>query len=284
MTAFALCRSSAGGFTIAWELRSLNHRILDIQFRLPDGLLHLEQSLRSLAAERLVRGKLSCVLTAEHSAEAPPMELNRPLLLQLLATLEQVRRDAPEAHATNPVDLLRWPGMLKEAREGPSTAPAEAVRQLFEQALQQLTEARASEGAQIKTALQERLDTVAQLLEEVSRLTADLPARMRARLRIRLEGLHAKVSAERLEQEVVLLAQKADVAEELDRVAIHLQDARCHIEGPGPHGRRLTFLAQELLREANTLGAKAESPQTAQLAVDLKVAIEQIREQAQNVE
>lgn len=284
MTAFALCRRTVGGFVIAWELRSLNHRTLEVQFRLPDAVRGLEGRLRNLVPQHLARGKLSCVLSAEHGAETPPMTLNRPLLLQLLAMLEQVRRDAPEAQASNPVDLLRWPGMLKAAEEDLAGATEQAAADLFEQALRQLVEARAKEGAQIKAALQQRLDAAGQLLDKVRRLTTDLPAQMRARLQARLRTLQARVSAERLEQEIVLLAQKADVAEELDRLAMHLQDAQRHIEGPGPHGQRLIFLAQELLREANTLGAKAESPQTAQLTVDLRVAIEQIREQAHNIE
>ncbi len=284
MTAFALCRRTVGGFVIAWELRSLNHRTLEVQFRLPDAVRSLEGRLRKLVPQHLARGKLSCVLTAEHSAEAPPLALNRPLLLQLLAMLEQVRRDAPEAQASNPLDLLRWPGMLNAGEEDLAGAPAQAAEELFEQTLRQLVEARATEGAQIKAALQQRLDTARQLLDKIRRLTADLPAQMRVRLQTRLRALQAKVSPERLEQEIVLLAQKADVAEELDRLAMHLQDAQNHIESPGPHGQRLVFLTQELLREATTLGAKAESPQTAQLTVDLKVAIEQIREQAQNIE
>ena len=281
MTAFARREEAANGFALAWEMRSLNQRFLEVQFRLPEELRALEHPLREKVGERIRRGKLLCALSMEQIGAPQSLELNRPLLLQLLAALEQVRRDAPEAHAANPIDLLRWPGMLKSAADEPLVA---AATELFDKTLTALGEARAAEGEKLKLGILERLAEIDGILNDSKALTADLPSTVRTRLQRRLAALDLDVDTGRLEQEVALLAQKADVAEELDRLGIHLQDARSHLAGPGPHGRRLDFVIQEMQREANTLAAKSLLPQTSRITVDLKVAIEQIREQAQNIE
>lgn len=281
MTAFARREEAADGFALAWEMRSLNQRFLEVQFRLPEELRALEHPLREKVGERIRRGKLLCALSVEQIGAPRSLELNRPLLLQLLAALEQVRRDAPEAHAANPIDLLRWPGMLKSAANEPLPA---AATELFGRTLAALGEARAAEGEKLKQGILARLAEIDGILSESKALAALLPSTVRARLQSRLAELDLDVDAGRLEQEVALLAQKADVAEELDRLGIHLQDARSHLEGPGPHGRRLDFIVQEMQREANTLAAKTLLPQTTKITVDLKVAIEQVREQAQNIE
>ena len=282
MTAFARRQEAAAGFAIAWEMRSLNQRFLDVQFRLPEELRSLEHPLREQVGQRVKRGKLICVLSLERIGAPQSLELNRPLLLQLLAALEQVRRDAPEAHSANPIDLLHWPGMLKSAVAGEPLVAA--ATEVFQETLGALLKARRAEGEKLKVGFSARLDEIDGIIAESRRLTTDLAAEWRAKLKKRLAELDANVADGRLEQEVALLAQKADVAEELDRLAIHLQDARSHLEGPGPHGRRLDFITQEMMREANTLGAKSVLPRAAQITVDLKVAIEQIREQAQNIE
>ena len=284
MTAFARCQETAAGCEIAWELRSVNHRFLDVQFRLPDELRALEYPLRETAARHLKRGKLMCVLAVNQNISSEALELNRPLLLQLLATLERVRRDAPEAHTSNPMDLLRWPGMLRQAAMTPEGPLAEAIKALFETALEALVDARRSEGEALKDAIAKRLDEMDGIVAECRHLTTGAAGDLRARLQARLAKLEADVAADRLAQEVALLAQKADVAEELDRLAIHLQETRSRLNAPGPHGRRLDFLAQELNREANTLAAKSVLPRISRITVDLKVAIDQIREQAQNIE
>ncbi len=281
MTAFAHRQETAAGLQVAWEMRSMNQRFLDVQFRLPEELRTLEHPLREKIARRVKRGKLMCALSVD-LVGAHALELNRPLLLQLLAALEQVRRDAPEAHAANPIDLLRWPGMLKNiSANEPLVA---AATELFEQTLNALLEARAAEGEKLKPGILERLAEIDRIVGEVRELAGGLAAEMRARLHKRLVELEVDVNPYRLEQEVALLAQKADVAEELDRMALHLQDARSHLDRPGPHGRRLDFITQEMMREANTLAAKSVLPRASRITVDLKVAVEQIREQAQNIE
>ena len=284
MTAFARCQETADGCEIGWELRAVNHRFLDVQFRLPEELRSLEYPLREAVAGQLKRGKLMCVLAVSQNMTSDALELNRPLLLQLLATLERVRRDAPEAHTSNPMDLLRWPGMLQQAAMTPDGPVADAIKALFKTALDALVQARRSEGEALRVAITRRLEAIDGIVAECRRLTAGVTEDLRARLQGRLAELQTDIAADRLAQEVALLAQRADVAEELDRLAIHLQEARSRLAGPGPHGRRLDFLAQELMREANTLAAKSVLPNAARVAVDLKVAIDQIREQVQNLE
>ncbi|MFU8816615.1 MAG: YicC/YloC family endoribonuclease [Pseudomonadales bacterium] len=284
MTAFARAQQEADGLVLVWELRSVNHRFLETQVRLPEPLRSLEPSLRELVRQHLKRGKVDCTLRADSAGGPGKVELNRPLLLQLLAILEQVRRDAPEVGAPNPMDLLRWPGMLGGAIELAADGVAEAAADLFEEALTELIAHRQREGAQLLSTITTRLDDIDRLVNEIKRQTASIPHQLQQRLQQRLKELRSSLDEDRLEQEVALLAQRADVAEELDRLVIHVEEIRTTLRGAGPHGRRLDFLTQELNREANTLGAKAVLAQTSQRAVDLKVVIEQIREQVQNLE
>ncbi len=207
------------------------------------------------------------------------------MLLQLLAAVEQIRRDAPEIGPGNAMDVLRWPGIIGDASSTDDETLVHAVSDLFEEALVELIDNRQREGAQLASVISDRLDEIDSIArEEVKALTASMSHEVRVRLTHRLDELKVQADEGRLEQEVALLAQRADVAEELDRLIIHVEEARSNLRGPGPHGRRLDFLTQELNREANTLGAKSVLAQTSQKAVDLKVAIEQIREQVQNVE
>lgn len=284
MTAFARSQTETPSFLLVWELKSVNHRFLETQFRLPEQLRALEHGLRETARAHLKRGKLDCSLKLDRKTAEDAIELNRPLLLHLLATLEQVRRDAPEIHSPNPMDLLRWPGMLGGSSTIDESEIFPAASELFEAALKQLLEHRAREGAQLKSTISERLNAIDTIVQKLKELTSNASREVQVKLQSRLDELKVNVDPVRLEQEVALLAQKADVAEELDRLSIHVEEARTNLNGPGPHGRRLDFLTQELNREANTLGSKSVSAKTSQRAVDLKVIIEQIREQVQNVE
>ena len=284
MTAFARAQQEVEGLVLTWELKSVNHRFLDAQFRLPEPLKGLEHTLRDVVRRHLSRGKLDATLRATSSGSGGRLALNRPLLLQILATLEQVRRDAPDMGAPNAMDILRWPGMLSADVELDAERLTEPATVVFEEALSELMAHRAREGEALKETLCERLDAIDSLVEEIKQLTASLAERVSQRLRQRVHDLGATVEAARLEQEVVLLASRADVAEELDRLRIHVEEARTSLRGPGPHGRRLDFLTQELNREANTVAAKSMLAETSQRAVDLKVVIEQIREQVQNLE
>ena len=284
MTAFARAQASSGGFVLTWELRSVNHRFLEMQFRLPEALRSVEYPLRDTLRKHLKRGKLDCSLRMERQASESTIELNRPLLLQVLGMVEQVRRDAPEIGAPNPMDLLRWPGVIGDDAGFDDETLATAVTDLFEEALTELMAYRQREGTQLADTISSRLDEIDAVVADVKGRTASIGHQIQARLQARLDDLKVQVDSDRLEQEVALLAQRADVAEELDRLGIHVEEARSILRKPGPHGRRLDFLTQELNREANTLGAKATMVENSQRSVDLKVVIEQIREQVQNIE
>ncbi len=283
MTAFARAAADANDLHLVWELKTVNHRYLETSFRIPEAIRSLEHPLRDLARKHLKRGKLDCTLKIEKIGSDAAISINRNVLLQLMAGLEQVRRDAPEIGGVSPMELLRWPGVLDDTPTDNESLMTSA-QTLFEQALTELIESRRREGDALFQAVIERLDHIDLIIRELEPLTRDLAAQQKSRLEQRISELSVNLDPTRLEQEVALLAQKADVTEELDRLAIHVEEARSHVTGNGPHGRRLDFLTQELNREANTLGAKSVIPQTSQRAVDLKVVIEQIREQVQNIE
>lgn len=284
MTAFARSQTTVRGRSLTWELRSVNHRFLEPQIRLPDALRSLEHPLREVLRAHLKRGKVDCTLRIEMENIGAGVALNRPLLLNLLAVLEQVRRDAPEIGPPNPIELLRWPGIIGDQAEVEQDYLGDSVTELFEEALTQMIAHRAREGEALETAIGERLNDIETIVREITTLTNTLSMQIKAKLKARLEELNVGVEPQRLEQEIALLAQRADVAEELDRLTIHVEEARSSLRGPGPHGRRLDFLTQELNREANTLASKSVLAETSQRAVDLKVIVEQIREQVQNIE
>lgn len=283
MTAFASATADAHGRHLVWELKSVNHRFLETNFRIPDAIRSIEHPLREIARKHLKRGKLDCTLKLEKLAGSGGISINREVLLQLMAGLEQVRRDAPEIGGISPMELLRWPGVMDDT---PTDDPnlKESAAELFEQALTELINSRSREGQALHSTIDARLVEIGGIVQGLKPLTQGLAEQQKIKLQQRLADLVANVDPGRLEQEVAMLAQKVDVAEELDRLAIHVEEARSHINGQGPHGRRLDFLTQELNREANTLGAKSILPETSQKAVDLKVIIEQIREQVQNIE
>lgn len=283
MTAFARSSMDAHGRHLVWELKSVNHRFLETNFRVPDALRFLEHPLRETLRKHLKRSKVDCTLRLEAVDKAAGISINRGVLLQVLAAVEQVRRDAPEIGGVSPLDLMRWPGVLDDTPTD-DEALAETATELFEQALTDLIGARQREGEMLRSAIQTRLDQIDDIIKQLKPMTSHLANEQKAKLQQRISDLQVNLDPVRLEQEVALLAQRADVAEELDRLAIHIEEARSNVQGSGPHGRRLDFLTQELNREANTLGAKSVIPEQSQRAVDLKVIIEQIREQVQNVE
>lgn len=279
MTAFG----RAGCALVGWEVRSVNHRYLELGFRLPDQLRDLERRLRELALRRIRRGKVdaTCKLA---TAEITP-QVNAKAVEHLIAAAEAIRKQAPSESIgpVNALDLMRFPGVLADSGDDVDALKAAAIKG-FEAALDDLVEHRTSEGANLAALLGERLAEVERIVAAVRISIADHGEYLRDRLLDRVRALIASVDEGRLEQEVALLVHKADVAEELDRLEIHVGEARTSLAGGEPCGRRLDFLMQELGREANTLAAKSILPDAARLAVDLKVVIEQMREQVQNVE
>jgi len=279
MTAFATFESAE----LSWQLRSVNHRFLELGFHLPDALRGIEPVLRHMTRGVLRRGKVDATLRLAQAETLPSLNIDRDKLRHLLAAIEQLRRDAPEIGHPDPLDLLRWPGVAGN-RTASAAALAEAAQTGFEAALKRLVDSRLEEGGRLEGILEAMLDQTQAIVAELAALTATLAPTLRDRLLERVATLTNRANPERLEQEVAFLAQRADAKEELDRLALHCQSCRDCLTASGPQGRRLDFLMQELQREANTLAAKAASDDAARRAVDLKVVVEQMREQVQNIE
>jgi uncharacterized protein (TIGR00255 family) len=283
MTAFARASSQLPDRSLTWELRSVNHRFLEPHFRLPDSLRGLEAQLRDLVRSRLERGKLDATLTLAETADAPALSVDLERLDAYLAACGQIAARLGDSAPLSPLDLLRMPGVVRSAAPDPE-ALAEAARALFATALTSLEETREREGETLAALVADRLDRLEAEIAGVRTALPELLALQRRKLRDRLEELTAQLDGDRLEQELAYLAQRADIDEELDRLATHCKEFRRVLAGPGPIGRRLDFLAQELNREANTLGSKSLGAAVAQAAVEMKVLIEQLREQVQNLE
>ena len=283
MTAFAEATVISNGFQLSWELRSVNHRYLENQFRLPETLRAVEPAVREQLRRRIKRGKIDAILKLEPDTSEPKLALNNVLLRQLAAATEEITNAVPNAAPPNTLDLLKWPGVLANPQVDQAVLMNTAA-DLFNDALERLIEARHSEGERLLTVLQQQLGSIETIVEFVRPLGDSIMQLQQQRLQQKLRELKVKADPARLEQEVALLAQRADIREELDRLDIHVDEARKLLNAKGPHGRRLDFLSQELNREANTLGAKASQTEISQKAIDLKVVIEQIREQVQNIE
>ena len=283
MTAFAEATVISNGFQLSWELRSVNHRYLDNQFRLPETLRAVEPAVREQLRRRIKRGKIDAILKLEPDTSEPKLALNNVLLRQIAAATEEINNAVPNAAPPNTLDLLKWPGVLANPQVDQAVLMNTAA-DLFNDALERLIKARHSEGERLLTVLQQQLGSIETIVEFVRPLGDSIMQLQQQRLQQKLRELEAKADPARLEQEVALLAQRADIREELDRLDIHVDEARKLLNAKGPHGRRLDFLSQELNREANTLGAKASQTEISQKAIDLKVVIEQIREQVQNIE
>ncbi len=284
MTAFARVDGEVEGAELAWELRSVNHRYLECFVRLPEELRALEPKVREIAGARLGRGKLECVLRLRLSSQAAAaIALDAERLQALLEACREVEIRYAEVSSPGVMDLLRWPGVVRETE--PDRKPVqEKALQLFDEALDQLIATRQREGEQIRQLLLTRLDGIEEQVRRARQRLPEVRERLREKLLARLEELQARVDNDRIEQELVMLAQKMDVDEELDRLEGHVAETRRVLERDEPVGRRLDFLMQEFNREANTLGSKSADGDTTAVAVELKVLIEQMREQVQNVE
>ena len=284
MTGYAAAARELPGGALTVEIRAVNNRYLDIQFRLPEELRAIEPALRELLAARLTRGKIECRVALAASATAPAApELNDALLQQLAALNAQVLKVFPQAGSLRAADVLRWPGVL-----GADTLSADAVRtacrELTAAALEDFMAARAREGAKLKEAI---LQHAATIEARVAGLAPRIPAAIAAfqeKLNQRLKEALVNIDDERIRQEVVLYAGKIDVDEELTRLKTHMGELRRILAKGGAAGKRLDFLMQELNREANTLGSKAADIEITQASMDLKLLIEQMREQIQNIE
>ena len=283
MTGFARREASGPWGTLVCELRSVNHRFLEASFRLPDELRATEPDLRQRLAREVKRGKVDCSMSARRVlAASATLEVDAQAIERLVMRIREIARVLPE-HTVNVLDVLRWPGVLRED-SGQGDEVLLAARALFDGTLEDLVAARAREGVRLRELLDQRCTSLEGLVSHVRARLPEVHARVRARLNERLAELQANVDHDRLEQELALLLQRLDVDEELDRLSGHIVEIRRIIRGSEPAGRRLDFLIQELNREANTLSSKSQDLETTRSAVDMKVLIEQMREQVQNVE
>jgi len=284
MTGFARRESAGTWGTLVCELRSVNHRFLEAGFRLPDELRAAEGELRTRLTRAVRRGKVDCTLSYRRpQGAAAPLEVDPVALEQLLNAVEAVTQSLREPTTLNALDVLRWPGVLRE--DGGSGERLLAVAYaVFGATLEDLVAARAREGARLGELLEQRCAALEALVASVRERLPEVQARVRTRLDERLAELGASVERERIEQELALLLQRLDVDEELERLAGHIAEVRRVIGASEPAGRRLDFLMQELNREANTLSSKSQDLETTRTAVDMKVIIEQMREQVQNAE
>lgn len=283
MTAFARQEAEHEWGSLSWEIRSVNHRYLEPHLRLPENLRELEGSLREALRKTLSRGKVECTLRFNPEAGVKQMVVNEEYASQVINAAESVKGMLSEHRAIDPLELLRWPGVLQDTKLDMDQVKVSA-RQLFTQALDDLLEGRKREGVELAVLIEQRLDAISAIVVDVREKMPQILQAQRDNLRQRLEELKVDLDEGRLEQEMALLAQKADVDEEMDRLDTHVQEVRRVLKQKGPIGRRLDFLMQELNREANTLSSKSIVANTTQSAVELKVLIEQMREQIQNIE
>ena len=284
MTAFARAERDAEWGVATWELRSVNNRYLEVAPRLPEDLRRLEPKVRDRVRAHLHRGKVDCHLRVTYRSEAGTgFELDPELARHVVDAAREVETLIERPVPVNAIDILRWPGVIRPRAVDLDRVTAD-VLQCLDAALEDLNAARGREGEKIVAMLEQRMVAIRHLVDDGRARAPDMAEAARSRLAERLSELEVEIDRERLEQEVAMLAQKADVAEELDRLHAHLVEVGRVLEKGRPAGRRLDFLMQELNREANTLGAKSIDTGGVLAGVDLKVLVEQMREQIQNVE
>ena len=283
MTAFARVEQNGAYGTLSWELRSVNHRYLEPHLRLPDNLREVESTVREALRNGLSRGKVECTLKLTESASEQSLHVNQDRTQQLIQAAEQISQLIAQPAALNPLEVLAWPGVLS-TQTMDSQAINSAAIELFRSALTQLKESRGREGADLARLISERLEAIQNEVVVLRELVPQMLELQRQKILTRCQEMQVELDPQRLEQELVLVAQKSDVAEELDRLATHITEVSRVLKAGGAIGRRLDFLMQELNREANTLGSKAIDTRSTQAAVNIKVLIEQMREQVQNIE
>ncbi len=285
MTAFVRHGETLSWGDLNWEIRSLNYRYFEVDINVPTAYRHLEMELRELVRQRISRGRVTCGLTVGYEDPSRGFQIDRDLLKQLLGALKDVRREAPHIRRANDIELLRWPGIMIPG--GMLGEPYdEAVQGALGNAMDLVVEKRAKEGTELESYLVDRFDEIEQLLDSLQDCLKNMASLRRASMLDALKGIInlAEFSSVRLEQEVALLVSKFDVSEEIERLEVHLSDAREMITRPGPHGRQLDFVMQEMNREANTLGAKVHQVEAGRIAIRLRASVDQVREQVQNIE
>jgi len=282
MTAYAQANIATELGELSCELRSVNHRYLEIAPRMPEELRVHEGLLREMLGARLARGHIDCFIRLKESASGG-LKPNTELAENLELLLDELKNHIPSMQALRAIDVLRWPDMLQANKADPDELKQAFVTMLTE-ALDGLVASRAQEGSKMAELIVERLDGIRVVITEVGDFLPDMVGQYRTRLEEKIAAIKDQLDPSRLEQEMVMFLQKTDVAEELDRLTVHVDEVAAILSKDEPAGRRLDFLMQELNREANTLGSKSQDPRLTKASVDLKVLIEQMREQVQNIE
>lgn len=282
MTAYGQASTNTELGELSCELRSVNHRYLDVAPRMPDDLRANEGALRDAIAEKLSRGRIDCFIRLKET-EVGGQEPNLDSAAKLQTLLQEMQAQIPEMQAIRAIDVLRWPGILQAKKVDPAIMKAHLL-DVLNQALDSLLENRQQEGRKMAELIQQRLIGMTAVINEVTEFLPEIVESYKTRLDEKLAEIKDKLDPSRLEQELVLFLQKTDVAEELDRLNVHIEEVGAVLAKSEPAGRRLDFLMQELNREANTLGSKSQDPRLTKASVDLKVLIEQMREQVQNIE
>lgn len=284
MTGFAALEQPLDNATLLLELRAVNSRYLDLHFKLDENLRSLEPNIRELISAQLSRGKIECKVNLIQRTQAnQATQLDETLMQQLVAMQEKAQLYFPQSRQLSVADILRWPGVVMNDALGYDTL-LDDVKKLVQQGLQDLNASRAREGEKLKALILDRISQIEVLVEKVKPLLPALTKEYQAKLESKLQESLKNVDQDRIAQELVLFAQRIDVDEELSRLTAHVSEVKRILNSDAPAGKRLDFLMQELNREANTLGSKSVSVQTTQVSMELKVLIEQMREQIQNVE
>jgi uncharacterized protein (TIGR00255 family) len=284
MTAFARLehRDDLGG--LVWELRSVNHRYLETSLRLPEELRAIEPTVRELVSKKLGRGKVDCNLRFEPGSNSSAgLKVNERLALQIIEAAKEIGHLQHEAVPPRTIDIMRWPGVL-EAEKQDFTPLQQRAQELLVEALDSMVDNRRREGGRLAELIQQRCTALQQQVEKVRERMPIVLEGIRERLHTKLDELSDNLDEGRLEQEMAILCQRLDVDEEMDRLDAHLKEVAQVLQRDEPVGRRLDFLMQELNREANTLSSKSNDAETTKVAVEMKVLIEQMREQVQNIE
>jgi len=291
MTAFARVEENHTLGQFVWEIRSINHRYLEMNFRLPEDARAAEFVLRKHLQDALSRGKIDCSLKLRTTSDTQvELTINEPLVDSLLKQAQQLRdkatvraQDTLQVGAVNPMDILNWPGVTEQNTVDQNLL-LDIVKSSFEKTVEALVENRQVEGARLRELIIKRLDELKHLIKDVRSRRPQVLQAVREKIISRIEEINIDIEMTRVEQELVIMAQKLDVEEELDRLDSHLDELNMVVNSEKPVGRRMDFLMQELNREANTLSSKSADIKTTQAAVDMKVCIEQMREQIQNIE
>jgi len=284
MTAYGRTEQSGDWGEASCEIRTVNHRYLEVSLRMPEEVRFLESKIREHISKKLKRGKVDCnIRFIQRESSSGTLPVNQELLAKLIETAEETNSKLKIPAPLNPLDLLRWPGVLDKDVPDPEEIGTPLL-ELIDQTLVTVIDTREREGGKIRTMVLERCSTTKEIVSKVRELMPSILDAVREKLSQRALELSEEFNKDRLEQELLLLAQKMDVAEEIDRLDAHIDEVYRVLEQEGPVGRRLDFLMQEMNRESNTLGSKSAYLDTTNLSVDLKVLIEQMREQIQNIE